>query len=229
MFKNHKIVAMATGVVALGAVSAAAFLIRVTSQELPTPAGLAPPTPTPDLRNAVSPSEAVEALRESPPLGRLISAFEQGDVQTFLDLVDWQPQRCGLQNTDTCPEDVEPYTELPMVEVGFPIPFWVTADTLKPTLELVMSGEPLAPRIVTRSKSDTGDYHIAFVAGPKGVGLLPLAAPDQQLTGLFLVVDESSSRPVVRLHPVSDQWTATAHAQALGLTGREIVVWEQGY
>ncbi len=72
-----------------------------------------------------------------------------------------------------------------MIDVGFPVPFWVTAETLKPTLELVMSGEPLVPRVVTRSESDTSDYHIAFVASPKGVGLLPLAAPDQQLTGLF--------------------------------------------
>lgn len=143
--------------------------------------------------------------------------------------MDWQLQPCGLRNTDTCPEDVEPYTELPMVDVGFPVAFWVTADTLRPTLELVMSGEPLVPRVMTRSLSDSRAYHLAFLAGAKGPGLLPLAAPDQQLMGLFLVVDASSQRPVVRLYPVSDRWTATEQAYALGLAGREIVVWGEGY
>lgn len=116
-----------------------------------------------------------------------------------------------------------------MVNVGDVVPFWVTAETLRPTLQLVLPGVPLLPRVVTRSKIDPTLYYIAFAGPSKGPGLLPVANTDTGLTGLFLVVDASSPRPIVRLTAMSETWTPTQMAQYLGLDNHEIITWDDQY
>ncbi len=116
-----------------------------------------------------------------------------------------------------------------MVDAGFPDPFCVTAETLRPTLTSLLGGEPLAVRVALRSKENPNLYQIAFASHPKGSGLLPLAAPSASLTGLFFTADASASRPIDWLYPVSEQWSATDQAFAFGLDDKEIIAWDDRY
>ncbi len=216
------------GVIAL--VTFASF--RATGQGVPPPPpGLAAPTPTPDTSRAVGPEEAISRLSTDPNLGRLVSAVQRGDVEALLGLIDWQPTPCGSPqgSTDLCPAGVAQFTELPMVDVGDVVPFWVTAETLRPTFELLLAGTPLVPRVATRLKGDPNVYYIAFAGPTKGSGLLPLADPSSHLTGLFFVVDPSLSEPILRFSTVSEGWRPTAYAYDLGIEDQEIIVWDAQY
>lgn len=80
-----------------------------------------------------------------------------------------------------------------------------------------------------RSESQPDRYYVAFAGSAKGRGLLPLAGTDHALTGLFFVLDASRPRPIVRLSPVSEQWTPTEYAYDIGLEDKEIITWDSRY
>lgn len=230
MTTKRQTIVLASGLAALTALALVAWALRTGAGEpLPPPPGIKAPTPTPDRRGAVPPDEAAARLSRNPNIGAVVSAVQRGDVDSLLALVDWQPQRCGLRGTDLCPDGVQPYTELPMIDAGFPVPFWVTAETLRPTLNLLLRGEPLTLRVALQSRRDPRQYQVAFAGPPKGPGVHPLAAPTASLTGLYLVLDASRDRPITWVYPLSEQWPATSQAFAFGLENQEIIAWDEDY
>lgn len=193
--------------------------------------GLAGPTSTPDLRHSLQPREAAERLANVQGIGPVVVAVRQGDIDAFLGLIDWQSVPCGSPrgSADVCPDGVQQFTELPMVDVGYPVPFWATAETVRPTLELLLRGEPLLPRVALQSRAEPGRFYIAFAGPAKGGGLLPLASEEDDLTGLMVEIDTSRQHPIVRFSTVSRQWRATAFAHDLGLDDKDILVWDDGF
>jgi hypothetical protein len=164
-------------------------------------------------------------------VGPVIAAVRRGDVDAFLDLVSWRSMPCGSPrgSTDLCPDGVAPFTELSMVDVGYPVPFWATEETVRPTLELLLRGEPLLPRVALQSRGEPGRFYIAFAGPPKGRGVPPLASPSDDLTGVMVEIDASREHPVVRFSAISRQWKATAFAHDLGLEDKDVIVWDDDY
>ena len=176
-------------------------------------------TATPDLRSAVSPREAMQRLLTVPNIGMVLRALADADVDGLLELIDWQPQGCGYRATDLCPEDVAEGTEFPMVNVGWPVRFWVTADTLRPVLTRLLAGESLHLGFASRvppAQARLGPIYYVGLEGPvKGEGLAAIEGFRQSLTGMFLTIDGGADRPVLEFAWLVETWSATQHATEL--------------
>ena len=114
-----------------------------------------------------------------------------------------------------------------MVNVAGSHPFYVTADTLRPTLALVLAGEPPALRFASRaSQADDGlgdTYYLGLEGGPKGRGISPIGSADNILTGIFLTVRTGPERPIAELAFLVEGWSAVDRANAIGVTRHEVL------
>ncbi len=189
------------------------------------------PTHTPDLRNALPPEDTLQLLLELPRVGDVLRAVRDGDVDSLVGLVDWQSQPCGSPHgaTDTCPEGVVDGTGLPMINVGWPVPFWVTAETLRAATPQLLAGEPLAVAFASR-KSQAGPssvYYLGLEGVPRSVGPSPIWGDARLLTGVFLIVDDGSDTPVSQLAVLTEGWSAIKQAYGLGIEGHDILTMSQ--
>ena len=186
-------------------------------------------TPTPDLSSALPSEEALEALMEVPGVSDVLRAVASGDVDALLGLISWQPQPCGSPHggTNLCPDGTITGTELPMVNVGWPDRFWVTADTLRPTLSQLLTGEPPALRFASRtSQADDGlgdTYYVGLQGDPKGRGISPIGSADNVRTGIFFTIRTGAEGSIAELAMISETWSAVDHANATGLTRHEVL------
>ena len=177
----------------------------------------------------MSPKEADLLLLQVPGASDVLRAVTGGDVDALLGLISWQPQPCGSPQgaTGLCPAGIAAGTELPMVNVGWPIRFWVTADTLRPMLSQLLAGEPPALRFASRaSQADDGlgdAYYLGLEGVPKGRTSGPIAGDDNILTGIFLTVRTGPDRPIAELSFLSETWSAVDHANEAGFTGHEVL------
>ncbi len=194
------------------------------------PAKPSPPqTSTPDLRSAMSPEAAELLLLQVPGAGDVLRAVAGGNVDAFLGLIDWELWPCGSPRgyTSLCPEGVAAGTELPMVNVAGSHPFYVTADTLRPMLALMLAGVPPALRFASRANQhDEGFsdfYFLGLEGGPKGPGISPIGSADNILTGIFLTVRTGPDTAIDALSFLSETWSATDQAYAVGFNGHEVL------
>lgn len=198
-------------------------------------ASITPPssTPTLDLRQAVGVQEAIEQRLAIPNVGETLQATHDGDVEALLQLIDWQPQLCGLPHghTDACPAGVEPQSEMPMFNVGEDIAFWATEETLRLALaatldepvELVFASRFKEPGRPYRNESERDIYYLGFEGAPRAVGASVLWGDATTRTGIFLSVDFASDEPIVGLVTLREDWSAAQQAAAWGLAGHEII------
>lgn len=186
-------------------------------------------TSTPDLRSAVSPEEAEQLLLQVPGAGDVLRAVAGGDVDALFGLINWQPQRCGGPHggTDLCPDGSPAGTELPMVNAGASVTFYVTADTLRPMLSQLLAGAPPGLRFASRaSQADDGlgdTYYLGLEGGPKGQTSGPIAGDDNILTGIFLTIRTGVERPIAELSFLSETWSAIDFANEAGFTRHEVL------
>ncbi len=194
-------------------------------------------TPTPDLSNALPSEEALEALMEVRNVGDVLRAMVDRDVEAVLQLIDWQPQKCGLPHghTDQCPPGVEDYAELPMFNVGEAVSFWAREETLRPALAALLA-EPVeltfASRFTEPGRPYRGElardiYFIGVEGAPRAVGPSVLWDESMSQTGIFLAVDFAAEHPIIGLANLSESWSAPEQAAAWGLDGHEIITISQ--
>ena len=174
--------------------------------------GLAEPTATPDTSGAVSPQAAAKLLADvSPAFGTVLDTVAAGDVDAFLNLLDWTTAACGTRRDTYCP-GVAAGQQQPVINIGADT-FLVTAEGLRPSLDLLLKGTPLSLTYVAQATDAPSRYYVGFEsATPKGRGLLPVTDSDLELTGVLLTLDANAKYPIVavnlgvnRLSPAIDQ------------------------
>ena len=205
-----------------------AFAACGGGESAPTAKPSPPQTSTPDLRSAVSPEEAEQRLLQVPGAGDVLRAVAGGNVDALLGLIDWRPMPCDIPHGEgVCPDGIAAGTELPMVNAGSSVTFYVTADTLRPTLSQLLAGEPPALRFASRaSQADEGFsdfYFLGLEGGPKGPGISPIGSADNILTGIFLTVRTGPDPAIDALSFLSETWSATDQAYAVGFNGHEVL------
>ena len=114
-----------------------------------------------------------------------------------------------------------------MVNVAGSHPFYVTADTLRPTLSQLLAGEPPGLRFASRANQhDEGFsdfYFLGLEGGPKGPGISPIGSADNILTGIFLTVRTGVERPIAELSFLSETWSAIDFVNEAGFTRHEVL------
>lgn len=181
-------------------------------------------TPTPDLSSAVSAEEAMEQLLAVPNVGRVVRAVNAQDEEGVLDLIAWLPTPCGYRNSVLCPEGVARGTQLPMVNVGETVQFWVTRERLRPAVTYLLSRGKVALRFAARGDFDRqgerGEGPIYYV-GLVGPGRPVLADPPlgfpNTMTGFLFILDAGSMAPTIELETVGPDWTAAGELNSAAL------------
>jgi hypothetical protein len=121
-----------------------------------------------------------------------------------------------------------------MINVGESVPFWVTADWLRPALADLLAGQPLKVAFASRTTetpyyyqpTGSGDvFYLGLEGSPRSIHS-SLWGDLGTLTGMFIIADSGSSRPIVGLAPLSDTWSAIDRAHELGFDDHEIIAFE---
>ena len=120
-------------------------------EDPPWPKGIVVETATPDTRGVVGRAEGEEKLRSAnAAFGQVIGAVKSGKVDELLALVNWEERACGEATRTYCPGLPDGAKGL-AVKVGSLVTLWVTAEALRPHLELILSGA----RFVLTSRPDS--------------------------------------------------------------------------
>jgi len=194
-------------------------------EDPPWPKGIVVETPTPDTRGTVGREEGEEKLRKTnEAFADVIAAVKSGDVESLLSLVDWQERSCGQATRTYCP-GLPDGTIVEAVNAGSAVDLWVSADGLIPHLELMLAGAPLQLDLAAVLKDEPGEFYVGFDGSEvKGKGLGTITDPDLSLTGLILVMNASSPRPIVRFDLSLNEFSHAADkAVELGLDRFELI------
>lgn len=199
--------------------AASALFLRATStpgQSIPDGLALVP-TATPDLSRAIPIDEALNQLRTDPRVSPVVAAIEAGDVDGLLALIDWQPKLCteagARGDSEQCGAEQDASAPVPMTDVGDFYTQWVTEQTLRPYLEVILHPKgSLSLTYVARSDADEARLYVAFEGLPKGKNFPPIGSGDSQLAGLFLTLDAKSPRPIAKLLTVLDSYDSSARS-----------------
>lgn len=192
-------------------------------------------TEDPLLGNVVGPADAMQQLLSLPDVGDVLRAVQDQDVDKLLALIDWRPHGCGYRDAVLCPGGVATGTELPMVDVGWPVQFWVTAETLRPALTELLAGAPLTLTFASKTTQPSSErglqiilptYYLGLEGPPRPVSPSALWGDISAMAGIFLRVDTGSERPIVELTPLTEQGAATERALSRGLVDHEVITFE---
>lgn len=193
------------------------------------PSGLAEPTATADTGSAVSAEQASQQLSSvSPGFADVLQAVGAGDVDSLLKLINWSSVTCGAGRGSTyCPGVPDGQDQL-VTNVG-PDTFLVTADGLRPSLELLLKGAPLRLTYAAQAKDAPSRYYVGFeLAVPKGKGLPPVTDPDLELTGILLTLDSAAKSPIITVNMgVNRDSPAIAQAAQLGFEVQRVITAEK--
>lgn len=214
---------------ALAGFTAAAFLLAacaIGTSGQDRPEGLAEPTATPDTSVLKDPSVAASELAAADArLGDLIDAIAQADAERLLGLVNWERHACGIRRDVACGA-AERGSEVDVVNVGWPVAFYVPRDVLAPAVEAVLSVGPLEMRFVAESLAEPGVYYMGFESEQAIKGQAPFSDPSSEITGLFFTVDTSYERPVVLIEQVSREYSAAARGSEAGFENLRLIVFD---
>ena len=194
-------------------------------EDPPWPKGIVVETATPDTRGVVGRAEGEEKLRSAnAAFGQVIGAVKSGKVAELLALVNWEERACGEATRTYCPGLPDGAKGL-AVNAGYVVTLWVTAEALRPHLELILSGAPLQLDLAAVLKDEPGEFYVGFDGSEvKGKGLGTITDPDLSLTGLILVMNASSPRPIVRFDLSLNEFRHAADkAVELGLDRFELI------
>jgi hypothetical protein len=203
------------------------FQLSAVGQQRPH--GLAVPTSTPDLRSAATRATAEERLSQADPaLGKLIEALRNRDSEGVLAVIDWQKQTCGSRRDLECGSVPDGET-VEVVNAGWPVAFYVTAEILRPSLEQLLSGDAILLRFASHSLDHPDMYFLGFESAASArKGLAPLTDPSNDLTGIFVTADASKDAPVVLIEfSLSRQYSAVARAGELGFDRQDILLFDE--
>lgn len=205
-----------------------ARMTATADHELRSRLGLAEPTATPDTSSAVSPEEASTQLANVGwGFAAVLDAVAAGDVDAFLKLLEWQTGTCGMDRGYTYCPSVAAGEQRPLFHVGGD--FVVTAEALRPSLDLLLRGTPLALTYVAQLKDTPSRYYAGFESPtPKGRGILPVTDSDLELTGMLITLDANAGQPIVAIDfSVSTSHSAIERAGDFGFETQRIIaaVW----
>lgn len=169
----------------------------LTGEDPPT--GLADPTSTPDLSSVVSAEAAAKELAAvNAGFESVLKAIEDGDVDALLKQLDWTTAVCGNKGASYCPGVRDGETQ-PVFDVG-PVTFFVTAEGLRPSLELLLKSRSLSLTYAAQGRHETSVYVVGFESPqPLGRGILPVTDSDLDLTGILLTLTASGEHPIVAM------------------------------
>jgi hypothetical protein len=224
---------MAQWVVAilLAVLASAAVSCALNDRDGEEPPGWARRRATPDVTHTKDAGEARDELVSvDPDLAKLIDAVSTGDVHGVLALVDWQKETCGVRRAVSCGAVPDGET-VEVVNAGWPVAGFVTAEVLRPSLGQLLGGTPLQLRYAAQSIEQPSVYYLGF-DGPevKGKGLAPLADTSSDVTGVFFTVDTSRERPIVLVEPgLSQDYSAVQRGSEPGFEKQRLIVLDDDY
>jgi len=183
----------------------------------------APPVPTTDVRTTLS------TLSSQPSVQALLAAVRDRNVDTLLDLIDWQSVPCDAPHgLGICPTGVAKGADLPMVDTGFGDTFSVTAETLRPALQQVLGGPLLTVSFVGHSADERHRGRVVtpgprlflgFEGAARAVEPSVFWGDSTSRTGLFLEINAGAAKPVLEVGFLSEGFDAAAQAQQLQVEG----------
>lgn len=165
-----------------------------------------------------------DARDANPKLADVQAAVTAGDVDRLLDLVNWREETCGIRRDVAC-GDAGEGARVTVVNAGFPVAFYVPDEILRPSLEQVLRGQPLELRFASQVQENPSIFLLGFDGiEAKGSGLLPLADPTSQITGLFLTLDVSESSPITQIEQVTSDYSATKRGSEPGVGQHRLIL-----
>jgi hypothetical protein len=106
----------------------------------------------------------------------------------------------------------------------------VTAETLRPTLSQLLTGEPPTLRFASReSQDDDGlgeTYYVGLEGDPKGPGISPIGSDDNIRTGIFFTIRIEADHPIAEFAMLSEDWSAIDHANGSDAMRHTVLAFE---